>query len=68
MSSNIALGTLLEQAESCERVAQAERAATDVELAKANSGADELLELRKRQAASDVSVQELTAELKDVKA
>lgn len=54
------------RAESYKREAQAAGKAADEKLAKGHSDANELVELRKRQAALDVSVQELTADLKEI--
>lgn len=66
--ANIALAAGLEQAESRESKKQVAREAADVKLAGANSGVGELFELRKLRVISEVSVQELTAELKTIKA
>lgn len=68
LSSDIALGTYLWKARSRRRDSQAVRATADAKLAKMSSDVDEVVELQKRQAASDVSVQELTTEFTRVKA
>lgn len=65
---NIALASRLEQAQSRKRGAQAARKAADAKLERTNSDANKVVELCKRQSASDVSVPELTVELKQVKA
>lgn len=64
--ANVALRARLLQAESLEREETAVRETTDANLAKVNSGANELAEFRKQQTASDVSLQEMTVELKDI--
>lgn len=61
LSSNVALGVRLGKTKSCERDGQAAREDTDVKLVKMSSNAAEVGDLRKRQAAFDVSVQELIA-------
>lgn len=66
-SANVALGACLEQSESRRREEEAARETVDEKLAETSSTANELAELRKRQATSAVSVQELTANLKEVK-
>lgn len=67
-SSHIALGDRCGKAESFEPDDKVAREAADVKLAKARSDTIEVVELRKRQTASDVSVEGLTAELTSVKA
>lgn len=61
--SNIALGTGLRQSKSHQREAQAACEAANAKSERVNSDANEVVELRKRLEASDVSVKELTAEL-----
>lgn len=68
LSSNNALSGRLRNAKTCEREAQAAREAADARLARAHSVADEVVELPKRQSASDMSLQKMTAELTKVKA
>lgn len=68
LSSSIALGIRLGQAESCERDPQAAQGAADAKWAKTNSDANEGVELWKLQAALDLSARELTAELTKVRA
>lgn len=62
------LAARLGQTITLDRKAQAVHDASDANLARANSGADELGEFRKQQGVSYVSVQDLTVELKEVKA
>lgn len=67
MSTNLALQTRLVKTKSREHDAQTAREAADENLAKMSRNADEVGELRKLQAASDLCVHELTGELKTVK-
>lgn len=68
LSSNISLRTRLWKAETRKRDAQVEREDADAKLGKAHRAAHYVVELKKRLAASHVSVQGLTAELTTVKA
>lgn len=68
LSTNLAPGTRLRKAESRERNTLVAGEVADAELAKMSSNAEEVVEFRKRQATSNVYVQELTAELKRRKA
>lgn len=63
-----ALGTRLLQAKSCRGDGQAGQKTANAKLIKVSSNADEVLELRKRWASSDVSAQDLTAKLTKIKA
>lgn len=66
-SAKVALRGSLQQADFRESEAKSAYKSADASLLKANSGAFKLVELRKWQAASDVSLQELTVDLKEVK-
>lgn len=67
MSANIAIGAHLGQAVSRERDVQIAHKTAEARLAKRNSDANKVAYLRKWQLASDVSLQELTAELMKAK-
>lgn len=68
MLSNVLRGTRHERVESRKSGAQAACGAIDVKLVKANSNYNEVVELQIQQVAYDISLQELTEELTEVKA
>lgn len=68
LSPNIALGARLRKSESCKHDAWAALRAVDAKLAKESRDPEKLIELRVRQASSDMSVQKLTTESGTVKA